>query len=57
MMNKRYQFRVNIDNDSDIHRKYGKDPVDALFRFQLDLLRKEIDPKVFRVKKRKEMKS
>jgi hypothetical protein len=56
-MNKRYQFRVNFDKDSEIHRKYGKDPVDALFRFQLDLLRKEIDPKVFRPKKRKEMKS
>ena len=52
-MNKRYQFKVNIDKDFEVHRKYGKDPVDALFRHQLDLLRSEIDPKVFRTKKRK----
>jgi hypothetical protein len=52
-MNKRYQFKVNIDNDFEVHRKYGKDPVDALFRYQLDILRSEIDPKVFRTKKRK----
>lgn len=52
-MNKRYQFKVNIDKDSEVHRKYGKDPVDALFRYQLDLLRSEIDPKVFRTKNRK----
>lgn len=50
MTNKRYHFEIANVKTSDIFRKYGEDPEDALFRFQLDLLRNQIDPKVFRAK-------
>jgi hypothetical protein len=50
MANKRYHFEIANVKTSDIYRKYGKDPEEALFRFQLDLLRSQIDPKVFRAK-------
>lgn len=53
MANKRYHFELAKDSN-ELHRKYGKDPEDALFRFQLDLLREQIDPKAFQVKRKDE---
>ena len=49
-MNRRHQFRVVLQNDEEIHRKYGADPAEALFRYQLELLRSFIDPKVFKAR-------
>jgi len=49
-VNRRYQFRVVFHNDEEIHRKYGADPAEALFRYQLELLRTHIDPKVFKAR-------
>lgn len=52
--NRRYHFKlVNLDDNKDPHfRKYGSDPGDALFRYQLELLRREIRPEVFRIDKK-----
>lgn len=44
---KRYYFRDLSTNEKHFLIKYGQDPVDALFRFQLSVLQKSIDPKVF----------
>lgn len=51
--NKRYHFKlIDLDDSKDPHfRKYGSDPADALFRWQMELLRKEIRPEVFRTRK------
>lgn len=50
-MNKRYQFKVKLDQNEEIHRKYGSDPAEALFRYQLETLRLLIEPKVFKTRK------
>lgn len=44
---KRYYFRDSSTNEKHYLIKYGSNPVDALFRFQLTALQKMIDPKVF----------
>lgn len=49
--NKRYIFKIVIYDDLESHWKLGEDPADALFRFQIESMRKMIDPKVFQVKK------
>lgn len=49
MTNKRYHFELN--GEKSLIRKYGSTPDDALFRWQLDLLREQINPSVFRLKK------
>lgn len=48
----RYFFKLVIHDDLESHWKLGEDPEDALFRFQIESMRREIDPKVFRVKLR-----
>jgi len=47
----RYYFKIVIYDDLESHWKLGEDPADALFRFQIESMRRMIDPKVFQVKK------
>lgn len=49
--NQRYFFKIVIYDDLESHWKLGEDPADALFRFQIEAMRRAIDPKAFRVKK------
>lgn len=50
-MNKRYHFSVQIEDHLEKHRKYGADPAEALFRYQLEFLKVSIDPKMFKTRK------
>jgi len=48
---KRTYFKLVIDEELESHWKLGEDPEDALFRFQIEVLKDLINPRVFRVKK------
>jgi len=49
--NQRWFFKIVIYDDLESHWKLGEDPADALFRFQIEAMRKAINSKVFQVKK------
>lgn len=51
-MNKRYSFTLKGLEEEEFHQKYGADPAEALFRYQLEILRSGINPRLFRTMKR-----
>lgn len=55
--NKRFQFLTQLNDIEEIHRKYGGTLEDALFRFQIEVLKTQLDPKAFRRKTSGENKS
>ena len=50
-MNTRYHFQVNVEDLPEKHSKYGADPAEALFRYQLETLKSNIQLRVFKTRK------
>jgi len=49
-ISQRHYFKIVFYDNLESHWKLGEDPGDALFRFQIEAMRKEINPKIFKRK-------